>query len=325
MSPAPRLSVVTPCFNEAESLPSFLSDLRENLESLGLSYEVVVVDDGSSDSSWDILRDLAWPQLRGIRLLANRGHQVALDAGLKAACGEFVVTMDSDGQHPPAVIAQLLDSAVSQGVDVVYAVRSDRSDDGWAKRQSARAYYRMIRGLTGVPVEDSAADFRLMRRSVVDVLNGIPDQKVFRLLLPYFGFNSSSVDFRARPREQGESKYSFGRMLALALRSSIQFSTKPLRMVMGVGFVMAAFAAFWLAWVLVDFAFGRTVAGWASQMAVTLIVGGLTLFSLGIVGEYVGEIFERVSGRPPFLVRETREFGQLPGKASAEDPGTPED
>jgi len=301
----PKITVVTPCLNEAESLPGFLRDLRENLDDLEFAYEVVVVDDGSSDSSWEVIAATEWPQLRAVRLLANRGHQVALDAGLRAAKGDFVVTMDSDGQHPPAVIRALLTEAIAKNVDVVYAVRSDRSDDGWAKRQTAIAYYRLMRGLTGVPLKDSAADFRIMSRFVVDVLNTVPEQKVFRLLLPYLGFTSSSVDYQARQRIHGASKYSLRRMVALATRSSIQFSTKPLRMVTATGFIMAVLAVLWLGWVLVDFAYGRTVAGWASQMAVTLIVGGLTLFSLGILGEYVGEIFERVSGRPSFLVRET--------------------
>ncbi len=307
MSQRVRISVVTPCFNEEEGLLSFLSDLRVSLDTLGISYEVIVVDDGSTDSSWDVVSNFVWPQLRGVRLLANRGHQVALDAGLRATRGEYVVTMDADGQHPPNVIKDLLDSAIADGVDVVYGIRSDRSEDGWAKRQSAHAYYKLIRGLTGVPVMDSAADFRLMSRNVVDVINEIPDQKIFRLLLPYLGFSSSYVEFRAHTRAFGASKYSFRSMLTLALRSSLQFSTKPLRMVMTIGFVMALIASLWLVWVFVDFATGRTVDGWASQMAVTLIVGGLTLFSVGIVGGYVGELFERLNGRPQFLVRETRD------------------
>ena len=304
MQDVPKLSVVAPCFNEAASLPSFLSDLRTCLESLGIGYEVVLVDDGSSDSSWDVLANFDWPQLRGVRLLANRGHQVALDAGLRSTTGDYVVTMDSDGQHPPQVVAELLNAALTQDVDVVYAIRSDRSDDSWHKKHSARAYYRVMRSLTGVPVFESAADFRLMSRFVVDVVNEIPEQKVFRLLLPYLGFSSTTVDFRARPRAHGKSKYSFNRMLALAVNSSIQFSTKPLRLVTTIGFTMAVISGLWLTWVLIDFAAGRTVAGWASQMAVTLVVGGLTLLSLGIVGQYVGELFERMSGKPPYIVRD---------------------
>ncbi len=297
-------------------MPSFLSDLRMSLDYTGVDYEVIVVDDGSTDASWDVITNTDWPQLCGIRLLSNRGHQVALDAGLRTARGDFVVTMDSDGQHPPDVVAKLLDVAVSRGVEVVYAVRSNRSDDGWAKRLSARAYYRLMRVLTGVPIADSAADFRLMSRCVVDILNEIPNQKVFRLLLPYLGFSSETVDFRAEPRKHGVSKYSIGRMLALAIRSTMEFSTRPLRIVTTTGFLMAVFAALWLAWVLIDFAAGRTVTGWASQMAVTLVVGGLTLFSVGIVGEYVGEIFDRVSGRPHFLVRESWYGSSAPSQGS---------
>jgi len=244
---------------------------------------------------------------------------VALDAGLQTAQGDFVVTMDSDGQHPPAVVANLLEVAEEQGVEVVYAVRCNRSDDGWAKRKSARTYYRLMRVLTGVPIADSAADFRLMNRHVVNVLNQVPDRKVFRLLLPYLGFSSATVDFRAESRKFGVSKYSIGRMLALAIRSAIQFSTRPLRMVTTLGFLMAVFAALWLAWVLIDFAAGRTVAGWASQMAVTLVVGGITMFSVGIVGEYVGEIFERVSGRPLFLVRDTWDTRKESTRGSVEE------
>ena len=304
MSHRTALTVIAPCFNEAESLAPFLESLRATLGTLNINYEVIVVDDGSTDSSWSVLAATIWPELRALRLVANRGHQVALDAGLRVATGDYVVTMDSDGQHPPSLIPALLATAQHSNVDVVYAVRKDRSEDPWFKRSTARVYYRLMRSMSGVAVQDSAADYRLMTRFVVDVINQIPDQKVFRLLLPYLGFSSTTVEFQALRREHGESKYSFGRMASLAVRSSIQFSTKPLRIVMGVGFVMSFLAALWLIWVLVDFASGRTVAGWASQMSVTLIVGGLTLFGLGIVGEYVGEVFERVKGRPNYVIKD---------------------
>ena len=312
------MTVVSPCFNEADSLRPFLEDLRTTLDALAATYEVIVVDDGSTDSSWSVLAATNWPELRALRLVANRGHQVALDAGIREAAGDYVVTMDSDGQHPPELIPVLLSAAKQTNSDVVYAIRQDRSEDSWFKRSTARVYYRLMRSMTGVAIQDSAADYRLMTRFVVDVINQIPDQKVFRLLLPYLGFSSTTVEFQALPREHGESKYSFGRMAGLAVRSSIQFSTKPLRIVMGIGFVMSFLAALWLIWVLVDFAAGRTVAGWASQMSVTLIVGGLMLFGLGIVGEYVGEVFERVKGRPNYLIRD-----EISGYARSEDEGGP--
>ena len=312
------MTVVSPCFNEADSLGPFLNGLRTTLDALDATYEVIVVDDGSTDSSWSVLQATNWPELRALRLVANRGHQVALDAGIREAAGDYVVTMDSDGQHPSDLIPVLLSAAKETNSDVVYAVRQDRSDDAWFKRTTARVYYRLMRSMTGVAIQDSAADYRLMTRFVVDVINQIPDQKVFRLLLPYLGFSSTTVEFQALPREHGESKYSFGRMAGLAVRSSIQFSTKPLRIVMGIGFVMSFLAALWLIWVLVDFSAGRTVAGWASQMSVTLIVGGLMLFGLGIVGEYVGEVFERVKGRPNYLIRD-----EISGYARSEDEGGP--
>ena len=312
------MTIVSPCFNEADSLGPFLEDLRTTLDALAATYEVIVVDDGSTDSSWSVLAATNWPELRALRLVANRGHQVALDAGIREAAGDYVVTMDSDGQHPPELIPVLLLAAKQTNSDVVYAIRQDRTEDSWFKRSTARVYYRLMRSMTGVAIQDSAADYRLMTRFVVDVINQIPDQKVFRLLLPYLGFSSTTVEFQALPREHGESKYSFGRMAGLAVRSSIQFSTKPLRIVMGIGFVMSFLAALWLIWVLVDFAAGRTVAGWASQMSVTLIVGGLMLFGLGIVGEYVGEVFERVKGRPNYLIRD-----EISGHARSEDEGGP--
>ena len=312
------MTVVSPCFNEADSLGPFLEDLRTTLDALKVTYEVIVVDDGSTDSSWSVLSAMNWPELRALRLVANCGHQVALDAGIREAAGDYVVTMDSDGQHPSDLIPVLLSAAKRTNSDVVYAIRLDRAEDSWFKRSTARVYYRLMRSMTGVAIQDSAADYRLMTRFVVDVINQIPDQKVFRLLLPYLGFSSTTVEFQALRREHGESKYSLGRMAGLAVRSSIQFSTKPLRIVMGIGFVMSFLAALWLIWVLVDFAAGRTVAGWASQMSVTLIVGGLMLFGLGIVGEYVGEVFERVKGRPNYLIRD-----EISGHARSEDEGGP--
>jgi len=314
----PAVTVVSPCFNEADSLRPFLEELRTTLDALDATYEVIVVDDGSTDSSWSVLEATDWPELRALRLVVNCGHQVALDAGIREAAGDYVVTMDSDGQHPSDLIPVLLSAAKQTNSDVVYAIRQDRTEDSWFKRSTARVYYRLMRSMTGVAIQDSAADYRLMTRFVVDVINQIPDQKVFRLLLPYLGFSSTTVEFQALPREHGESKYSFGRMAGLAVRSSIQFSTKPLRIVMGIGFVMSFLAALWLIWVLVDFAAGRTVAGWASQMSVTLIVGGLMLFGLGIVGEYVGEVFERVKGRPNYLIRD-----EISGYARSEDEGGP--
>ena len=298
------LSVVTPCYNEAENISLFFAQLRGVLDSLAIKYEVIAVDDGSTDSSWVELTGIPWPQLRGLRLVTNAGHQAAIDAGLRASRGSFVVTLDADGQHPAPLIPALLETATSQNCDVVYAVRTERLEESWFKRKTALWYYRSIRLLTGVPIQNNAADFRLMTRFTVSVLNDIPGNKVFRLLVPSLGFSFATVEYQANQRLNGESKYSLRKMLTLASRSALLFSTKPLRIVMGVGLVMAVLAGFWLLWVIIDFARGGTVAGWASQMSLTLVIGGVILFALGILGEYVGMIFDRQANRPEFLIRE---------------------
>lgn len=282
----------------------FCAELRRTLDGMGISYEVILVDDGSSDGSYSAAAELTWPELLLVRLVRNAGHQAALDVGLRHASGEFVVTMDSDLQHPPTVIPQLLAKARDLGVDVVYAVRSSRHEETFFKRESAHWYYRTMRLMSGVPVIDNAADFRLMSRFVVDVLNGIPERKVFRLLLPALGFSSSTVDYVAEPRRAGESKYSVRRMASLAVLSSVQFSRHPLRVVAGFGLVMALAAFVWLCYVVVSFISGNALVGWPSIMSVVLLLGGMTLFSLGVIGEYVGEIYEMVKRRPQYVVRD---------------------
>jgi len=244
-----------------------------------------------------------------VRLNANVGHQPALEAGLQFALGQLVVTMDADLQHPPSVIPQLVRTAIDRGVDVVYAIRSDRSDESWFKRSSALWYYRIMRSLTGVRIMDHAADFRLMTRFVVDVVNAIPEKKVYRLLLPSLGFRSTAVVFQSAPRRAGKSKYGLRRMFALALRSSVQFSPHPLRLVALIGLVTSVLAFIWLAFVLGAYLTGSALGGWPSLMSVTLVLGGIILFSLGVVGEYVGEIFGTLKGRPHYVIRST-DFGE---------------
>ena len=299
----PTLSVVSPVYNEAEVLPEFCDALRRVLDEVGASYEVILVDDGSHDGSFAVATRQDWPQLTVIRLSANAGHQAALEAGLSHSSGKFVVTMDADLQHPPTVIPELLAAAQARDVDVAYAIRSGRSEENFFKRSTARWYYRIIRLLTGVPVINHAADFRLMSRFVVDVLNDIPGRKVYRLLLPSLGFSYVTVEYVAGERAAGQSKYTFQKMLSLAVRSSVQFSPHPLRFVALIGLLTSAVAVLWLAFVFGSFFTGSALIGWPSLMSVVLILGGITLFSLGVIGEYIGEVYEGIKGRPHFIVR----------------------
>ena len=299
-----HLSVVSPFFNEAEGLAYFIDELYRELSRLTSTFEVILVDDGSTDSSYSIAVTSNRENLRVLRLVQNAGHQAALEAGMQASAGSYVVTMDSDLQHPPSLIAVMLAQAESMNVDVVYAARSSRSEDSLPKRLSAHLYYRIMNVISGFDVVPDAADFRLMSRFVVDTLNGLPSGKVYRLLIPALGFSSTYVSFVASPRRAGESKYSIGKMITLAFESAIQFSRRPLRLVALLGLVTSAVSALWLAYVLSTYLFGESAVGWPSLMTVVLLLGGLTLFSLGVIGEYLGEVFDLVRRQPPFLVRD---------------------
>ena len=301
---SPYLSVVSPFYNEAEVLPLFLAELRTVLEELNITYEVILVDDGSVDDSYRVVENVDWPQLKTIRLVHNVGHQVALEAGLEHSNGDMVVTMDSDLQHPPRVIADLL--SASDGVDVVYGVRGDRAEDSAFKRATARFYYRLSRSLSGVDIQNHSADFRLMSRSCVDTVVALPERKVFRLLLPALGFTSRTVLFEANPRLVGASKYTLTKMFGLATLSAVQFSRRPLRFVVILGLLASAIALLWILYVAISYFLGKTSVGWPSLMSVVLLIGGLTLFSLGVIGEYVGEIFEMMKRRPAYLIRNER-------------------
>ena len=299
----PVLTVISPFFNEAEGIAVFCRELRSVLDGMGESYEVILVDDGSTDGSLEVVTGLAWPQCSVVQFVTNAGHQAALDAGVRCSRGDFVVTMDSDLQHPPALVPVMLKTARTAGVDVVYGVRSDRAEEKFFKRSTARWYYRLMRALTGVPVIQDAADFRLMSRFVVGILNAIPDKKVFRLILPSLGFTYATVPYKAALRNAGTSKYSLRKMLALALRSSVEFSPHPLRIVALLGLATSLVALIWFGFVIVAFLNGSALIGWPSLMSVVLVLGGITLFSLGVIGEYVGEIYDMAKGRPRYVVR----------------------
>jgi len=299
---APEICVVAPFWNEVEALPHFAAELRSVLDGMQIAYEVILVDDGSTDASADFLMTLDWAECQLVRLAGNRGHQEALDAGLRASRGQWVVTMDSDLQHPPRLIPEMLDAANDRDVDVVYAVRKVRADDSLFKRTTARAYYRLMRFVTGVPVEESAADFRLLSRIVVDTINSLPEEKVFRLLLPYLGFPSVTFPYEADARVAGVSKYSVTRMGNLTASSIIQFSTRPLQLSIGLGLLASIFAVAWLLVAVLAWVQGAAVEGWTSLAVMVLFFGGVQLVSIGILGMYVGRLYDFVRGRPRHLI-----------------------
>lgn len=300
-----HLSVVVPVYDEAEVLPLLLPRLRPVLDGLDVAYEVAIVDDGSSDQTPVLLQRYRreWPQLRVVRLRANAGHQAAISAGLTAASGDWVVTLDADLQDPPEVIAQMLQVARSQGVDVVYGVRSDRSSDSWFKRSSARAFYATLRAAGARDIPDDAGDYRLMSRATVDAVNALPEaHRVLRLVVPSLGFPSATVAYRRAARAAGRSKYPLSRMLRLSLDAFTGFSLAPLRLATWFGLSGFVGAVLLLAYALVSKWLGFTVAGWTSTVVVVAGVGALQLLCLGVLGEYVGRIYTTLQGRPTYHV-----------------------
>jgi polyisoprenyl-phosphate glycosyltransferase len=299
------LSVVTPMFNEREAVDHFVARLRPVLDGLGVTYEVVAVDDGSKDATVARLLQLRadWSALRVVSLRRNVGHQTALAAGLRSARGEYVVSIDADLQDPPEVIGDMLAAAREQKVDVVYGVRSDRSTDTSFKRNTAGIYYWMMRRLVGPWVSDNAGDFRLMSRAVVDVLNALPEQRpVYRLVVPSLGFASAEVPYVRAERVAGETKYPLSKMIKLTLDSVTSFSAAPLKIATWLGVLSFGLCVLLIVAGLAAWGFGGTVPGWTSLYIAVLLLGGVQLICLGLLGEYIGRIYAATQNRPQYLV-----------------------
>ena len=302
---SPRVSIVVPMFNEEAVLPLFIARLRPVADGLAATYEVVAVDDGSTDGTAIGLQRARrdWPELRVIRLRANAGHQAAISAGLARARGDYVVTLDADLQDPPEVIREMLTIARTEGVDVVYGVRTDRTTDSAFKRWSARTFYRAQRALSSVDTPLDAGDYRLMSRATVDAVNALPEHhRVLRFVVPALGFPSATVGYRRAERAAGESKYPLARMLKLSVDSVTGFSLTPLRFATWLGLIGGLAALAILVFALGSRLAGHTLPGWTSTVVIVSAVGAVQLLALGILGEYVGRMYAAMQGRPTYFV-----------------------
>ena len=310
--PPPVLIVVAPCFNEADVLPETARRLGALLSRLlrdghvAQGSHVCFVDDGSADRTWAIIRDLHAGSVlfSGLKLSRNRGHQAALMAGLMAVQGDVVVSVDADLQDDVEAIPAML-AAYSAGADIVYGVRRGRATDTFVKRVTARLYYKLLRWLN-VEIVFDHADFRLLSRRVIEALREYSESNLFlRALIPQLGFSSQIVTYDRAERFAGESKYPLGKMLSLALEGITSFSTRPLRLITGLGCVMSLFALGLTAWALLAWLAFSTVPGWASTVIPIYLVCGVQLLSLGVMGEYVGKIYLETKRRPRSHIAET--------------------
>ena len=304
---APALSVVVPAYNEAEVLEEFHRRIAAVMHGMGLPWEVVYVDDGSSDGTPHLVTALQarHPEVTLVALSRNFGKEAALTAGLDHARGaEAVIVIDADLQDPPEVIPDLV-AAWREGADVVYAQRRSRAGETWLKKATATAFYRLM-GRIGGPVQLPAdtGDFRLMSRRAVDALLTLRERHRFmKGLFAWIGFPSRAVLYDRAPRAAGTTKWNYRRLWTLSLEGITSFTTVPLKVATWLGLATAAFALLYGGWVVVKaLVFGDPVPGYPSLMTVILLLGGVQLVTLGVIGEYLGRIFNETKGRPLYIV-----------------------
>jgi dolichol-phosphate mannosyltransferase len=329
---APLLCVVAPCFNEAESIAAFYNKLKPVLVALpDLRHRILFVDDGSSDSTLEQLKKLAGDDadVRVYSLSRNFGHQVAVSAGLDVARGDAVVMMDSDCQHPPSLIPEMVQQWRA-GYDVVSAVRQSTADAGWFKRFSSDAFYLLINKLSETPIVPGVADYCLLSRRAHRALRAMPERHRFlRGMVSWIGFPRTFVSYEAPPRIAGKSKYVLARMINLALDAVFSFSSTPIKIASRFGLFLFAAGMLYLIYILASyFAAGGLVHGWASLISVVLILNGVQLIFVGLSGQYQARIFEQVKGRPLYFFKETpprrRRKRSSPTRIeSSEPPATP--
>jgi glycosyltransferase involved in cell wall biosynthesis len=302
---SPSLSCVMPAFNEARNLDLVVPQALAALLHLSPRVELIVVDDGSTDDTPQVMRRLfeAHAQVRYVKLSRNFGKESALTAGLDLARGEVVILMDSDGQHPTALLSEML-SKWKQGADVVYAVRKTRDDQSALQAGLIGLFYKLINWRGQIEIPANAGDFRLMDRLVVNALKALPERNRFmKGLYAWVGFSSTAIDYDPLPRADGLTKFGMGGSLSLALTGMVSFSTAPLRLLAWLGLLLAASSVCYAAWeVLKYFLWGISVPGYATLVVGMMFLNGIQLLGLGIMAEYVGRIYDEVKRRPSYIV-----------------------
>jgi len=332
-SGSPLVSVVVPFYDEKENLEALWKEIRAALDRGGIGGEILFVDDGSRDGSHLVVERLHErdPSVRLVRLSRNFGHQAALTAGLDLARGEAVISLDADLQHPPALIPEMVRLWREEGWAVVNALRRRMEDAGLLKRVASRLFYALWKRLSEVEIRPGSADFRLLDRSVVDALKELPERHRFlRGLVPWLGFPQTEIFFEAPARHAGKSKYSIKKMFRLAVDGITSFSAAPLQVTALAGAAVTALAFLYMVYAFVQWARGAVQPGWSSLIAAVLLLGGIQLLALGVIGLYLGRVYNEVKGRPLYVLRETRFFpsreegrdgGEAPREGGVSGPG----
>lgn len=305
-SARPAFSVVAPCFNEEGVLPEFVKRVGAVLDKVGGAAEIVLVDDGSRDGTWAVIGAAAAqdPRVVGVRLMRNHGHQLALTAGLTICRGERVLIIDADLQDPPELLPDMI-ALMEQGADVVYGQRRLREGESLFKRATAAGFYRLIARLTDVEIPPDTGDFRLMTRRVLDLLLAMPERHRFiRGMVAWIGGKQVPLLYDRKARVAGETKYPLAKMVRFAVDAITAFSVVPLMASMTIGWVMAAVGFAFFIYSIVGFMLGYNLPGWTSLMAAMGLLGGMQFLMLGIIGAYLGRLYDQSKGRPLFMIRD---------------------
>lgn len=322
-----RISVVAPVHNEVEGIARFFAQLTQVLAELPYDSTVILVDDGSTDGTAEVLERMhdAHPDaLTVVHLSRNFGHQAALTAGMDLADGDAVICMDADLQHPPSLIPAMVERWQA-GFDIVHTVRRQTVGGGPFKDLSASVFYALLDRLSSTPIQSNAADFRLISRRVADVFRrDLRERDRFvRGLVTWVGFRSCCLEFDAAPRLAGTTKYTLRKMLGFARTGLVSFSKVPLKVASVIGLVVTTVSALYALFAVASYLFFRTAVmpGWASTIVVVTFLGGCQLLFLGLLGEYIGTIFDETKARPIYIVADVREAATTPNDTGASPPG----
>jgi len=301
-----RISIVVPCFNEEENLGILYTEIGKALVE-DVNFEIIMVDDGSQDDTLGVIKRLRTKdsRVKYISFSRNFGHQFAIKAGIDHAAGNCVITMDADLQHPPELIPSLIDKW-EEGYKIVNTKRNDNKKYSLSKKLTANLFYSIASWVSEVKIEEGVADFRLMDREVVNLISKINDKFLFlRGLLPWFGFKTTTISFDLQNRWSGKTKYTFRKMMGLAINGITSFSIKPLRLSMLVGLIFSILSFIYGLFAIYARIFTNTaIEGWTSVLVAILFIGGIQLIILGILGEYVGKIFVQMKDRQSYIVKE---------------------
>lgn len=306
------LSIVVPAFNEETNIRELYKQIRQNTDPLARTWELIIVDDGSTDGTWrEIVKlHLDDTRVKGVRLSRNFGHQYALMAGIEAARGDAVISADADLQHPPALIPDLV-RAWDDGYQIVHTIRQESQDLGFFKRITSKIFYSVFRYFSGVPIEAGMADYRLLDRNVVDDIVKFEEQGLFlRGIVQWVGYRSTALTYRPAERYSGSTKYSFKKMIKLAWHGVSSFSNVPLRVGVSIGLIASVIAFGGVGYAMYSkFITGQAIPGWASSVAIISFLFATLFVYLGLLGEYIGRIMIEVRRRPRFLVSDTLGLG----------------